>query len=106
MNCFTRIKLALTEDNPTIKPYFEERWAELVDSKSIPIFASLKIIEGIHERWVHLLNSLSEEELNKTFIHPASQQEFKIKETIVHYAWHCNHHLAHITQLKIKNNWQ
>ncbi|MCC6180237.1 MAG: putative metal-dependent hydrolase [Bacteroidia bacterium] len=105
MNSFIRIKLALTEKVPIIKPYFEERWAELSDSKSISLSASLKILEGVHERWVHLLKSLSEAELNKTFIHPASQKEFSIKETIVLYSWHCKHHLGHITQLKAAKNW-
>lgn len=105
MNSLIRVKLALTEDKPTIKPYMEERWAELIDSKVFPIDASLKIIEGVHARWVFLLNNLSETELNKMFIHPASGKEIKISESIANYSWHCNHHLAHITNLKTLNGW-
>lgn len=105
MNSFIRVKLALTEESPTIKPYFEDRWAELADSKSISISASLKIIEGVHQRWVFLLNNLTEVELNKLFIHPQSSKEIKIIESIALYSWHCNHHLAQIINLKTSKGW-
>ena len=105
MNSLTRLKLALTEDRPTIKPYFEERWAELADSKNMPIEPSLKMIEGIHERWTVLLNNLSEGDYSKIFIHPEHGKEFRVDENIGVYAWHCNHHLAHITETKKSNNW-
>ena len=106
MNSLSRLKLTLTEDNPTIKPYFEERWAKLADSKNLPIEPSLKMIEGIHERWTVLLNNLSESDYSKTFIHPEHGKEFRIDENIGVYAWHCNHHLAHITETKKSNNWK
>ncbi|CAN1543975.1 metal-dependent hydrolase [Flavobacteriaceae bacterium] len=106
MNSLTRLKLTLTEDKPTIKPYFEERWAELADSKNLPIEPSLKMIEGIHERWTVLLNNLSESDYSKIFIHPEHGKEFRIDENIGIYAWHCNHHLAHITETKKSNNWK
>lgn len=106
MNSLTRLKLALTEDQPIIKPYFEERWAELADSKNLPIGPSLKMIEGIHERWTVLLNHLSESDYSKLFIHPEHGKEFRIDENIGVYAWHCNHHLAHITETKKRNNWK
>jgi hypothetical protein len=105
MNSFTRFKLALTEEQPIIKPYFEERWAELNDSKKIPIAPSLKIIEGIHERWTALIRSLSEEEKTRTFIHPEHGKTFQLDEVIGFYAWHSNHHLAHITTMKKRNMW-
>jgi hypothetical protein len=105
MNSFTRFKLALTEEQPIIKPYFEERWAELTDSKKIPIAPSLKIIEGIHERWTALIRSLSEEEKTRTFIHPEHGKTFQLDEVIGFYAWHSNHHLAHITTMKKRNMW-
>ena len=105
MNSLTRLKLALTENQPTIKPYFEERWAELIDTKNMPIQPSLKMIEGIHERWTVLLNNLSESDYSKIFIHPEHGKEFRIDENIGLYAWHCNHHLAHITHTKERNNW-
>jgi hypothetical protein len=105
MNSLIRFKLALTEDQPTIKPYYEDRWAELIDTKSMPVLPSLKIIEGIHERWVMLLNNLTDEQYGRTFIHPEHGKTFRIDENIGLYAWHCNHHLAHITETKKRNNW-
>jgi hypothetical protein len=105
LNSLTRFKLALTEDNPTIKPYFEDRWAELADSKTMPIEASLKMIEGIHERWTVLLTSLSALELARTFFHPESNKQYRLDENIGIYAWHCNHHLAHIINLKNTKKW-
>lgn len=104
MNSFTRFKLALTEDQPTIKPYFEDKWAVLIDSKNMPIAPSLKIIEGIHERWTILLNNLTDEQLSKTFIHPESQKHIRLDENVGIYAWHGNHHLAHITEAKKRNS--
>ena len=106
MNSLTRFKLTLTEDKPTIKPYYEERWAELADSKHMPIEPSLKMIEGIHERWSVLLNKLLESDYSKIFIHPEHGKEFRIDENMGIYAWHCNHHLAHITETKKRNNWK
>ncbi|HEY4628092.1 MAG TPA: putative metal-dependent hydrolase [Flavobacterium sp.] len=106
MNSFTRLKLTLTEDKPTIKPYFEELWAELNDSKNMPIESSLKMLEGIHTRWSHLLNTLIEDDYGKMFIHPEHGKTFRIDENIGIYAWHCNHHLAHITETKKTNNWK
>ena len=106
MNSLTRFKLALTEDQPTIKPYYEERWAELLDSKNMPIAPSLKMLEGIHERWTVLLNHLTEEQNARIFIHPEHGKTFRIDENIGVYAWHCNHHLAHITETKKRNNWK
>lgn len=102
-NAYIRFKLALTEDHPTIKAYKQDLWAGLRDSK-LPLESSLKIIEGIHCRWVHLLKSLSPEELKRELIHPESGTvvlEFMIGD----YAWHSRHHLAHITALKKRNNW-
>lgn len=105
MNSFIRFKLALTEDAPTIKPYYEDRWATLDDSIYMPVHSSLNILEGIHERWVVLLNGLTSENYKRVFIHPEHGKTFSIVENIAMYAWHCNHHLAHITNTKIKNNW-
>jgi hypothetical protein len=106
MNSLIRLKHALTEDKPTIKPYYEDRWAELPDSKNMQIEPSLKMIEGIHERWTVLLNNLLESDYSKIFIHPEHGKEFRIDENIGVYAWHCNHHLAHITETKKRNNWK
>lgn len=98
MNSFIRFKLALTEDVPTIKPYEEQLWAELADGNSNDISASIQIIEGVHTRWVLLLKSLSSTELKRQFFHPANLKISSLEETIGVYAWHCNHHLAHIEQ--------
>ncbi len=106
MNSLIRLKLALTEEQPTIKPYFEELWAELDDTKKMSIQPSLKIIEGIHERWTVLLNNLPNEHFSKTFIHPEEGKKIRIDEYIGMYAWHCNHHLAHITETKKRHNWK
>lgn len=105
MNSLTRFKLALTEDKPVIKPYFEERWAELSDSKSIDIQPALLMLKGIHARWSVLLNSLTAEDLKKSFVHPEHGKEFRLDENLGIYAWHCNHHLAHITTLKKSKGW-
>lgn len=106
MNSLTRLKLCLTEDLPTIKPYFEERWAELFDAKNMPIQSSLKMLEGIHERWTVLLNHLTADQLKRIFIHPEHGKTFSVEENIGIYAWHCNHHLAHITETKKRQNWK
>lgn len=100
MNSVMRFKLALTEDTPTIKPYHENLWAELSDSKGFPIESALKILEGLHERWVHLLKGLSEQDLERQFIHPESNALISIKTNIGIYAWHCEHHLAHVKNAK------
>ncbi len=97
-NSFIRFKLALTEDLPTIKPYDEAKWAELIDGNDDEILASLKIIEGIHYKWVLLMNSLDKVQLKKQFRHPESQKIYSLDEVIALYSWHCNHHLAHIEQ--------
>jgi hypothetical protein len=100
MNSFIRFKLTLTEDTPTIKPYFENLWAELPDSKNFPIESSLEILKGLHERWVNLMENLSEIELEKEFLHPESKERISLKTNIGIYAWHCEHHLAHIVNAK------
>ena len=96
MNSLIRFKLALTEQRPVIKPYLEDLWAELSDTKVIPVKSSLMILEGLHERWVYLLNSLSNEDLERQFEHPETGELISLKMNIGIYAWHCEHHLAHI----------
>lgn len=103
-NSFIRFKLVLTEEVPTIKPYEEQQWAELVDGNSDVILPSIQIIQGVHVRWVLLMKSLGEKELNRQYFHPANQKISSLKETIGVYAWHCNHHLAHIKQALFYKN--
>lgn len=100
INSFIRFKLALTEEKPTIKPYNEAMWAELIDTKEMPIDSSLAIIKGIHQRWVVLLKNLSIKDLQRTFIHPETKREISLQTNIGIYAWHCQHHLNHIVNAK------
>ena len=102
---YNRFKWALTEDKPVIKAYFEDRWAELFDAKTAPIQMSLNHIKAIHFKLVYFLKGLSEEDLNKSFIHPETNNEVVLKKNIGIYAWHSNHHYAHIENLLKKNNW-
>lgn len=105
MNSFIRFKLTLTEETPTIKPYFEDKWAELPDTLSSPIEDSIKILEGLHSRWVTLLKSFTLHDWTKEFIHPEHGKKVSIGENIGIYAWHCNHHMAHI-RLALENKTQ
>ncbi len=104
-NSYTRFKWALTEDKPTIKAYYEERWAELFDSKSAPIKLSLNSLKALHTKWIYFLKGLNNEQLNKKFIHPNGNEEVRLKENIGIYAWHCEHHYAHIENLLLRKNW-
>ncbi|MFZ5553283.1 MAG: YfiT family bacillithiol transferase [Bacteroidota bacterium] len=100
MNAFIRFKLALTEDHPTVKPYDENKWSELLDTKiGLPDF-SVKIIEGLHHRWVLVLQSMSSSDYKKTFYHPENKNTVSLDECLAQYAWHAEHHLAHIIQAK------
>ena len=104
-NSYTRMKLAMTEDNPTIKPYLEARWAELEDGKNTPVELGLNLLELLHKRWLIFLRSLTEKDLQRTFFHPDNKRSQTIAQTIDLYAWHCRHHLAHITELKKRIQW-
>jgi uncharacterized damage-inducible protein DinB len=105
INSYVRFKLALTEDNPTIKPYMEECWAELPEAKVAPIEVSLDLLEAVHKRWVLMLRNISAEQWKRTFFHPESKRENKLDEVLAMYAWHGIHHLAHITELKKRMGW-
>lgn len=105
VNSYIRFKWTLTEDIPTIKAYFEDRWAEIFDTKEAPIELSLQFINAVHQKWVYLLKGLTDNDLNKTFIHPESGDVVSLKKNIGIYAWHCNHHYAHIEHLLKRKNW-
>lgn len=104
LNSYLRFKLALTEDDPTIKPYFEDRWAELSDTKSTPVEVSLVLLESLHDRWVRLLRSLTPEQWQRTFRHP-ELGSMTLEKTLALYAWHGKHHVAHITELRKRMAW-
>lgn len=104
INSFCRFKLALTEDEaPTIRPYYEDRWAELADSEQ-PVDVSLKIIEGVHSRWKSLLDSMTDEDFRREFIHPETGA-WKLENVLALYAWHSQHHTAHITKTRERHGW-
>ena len=103
MNGYGRFKLALTENEPTIKPYDEARWAELPDSK-LPIDISLAIIENLHTRWVTILRALTPADLARKFTHPEAGK-LSLDDYLQEYAWHGRHHVAHITSLRDRNGW-
>jgi hypothetical protein len=105
MNAYVRMKLALTEDVPTIKPYDEARWAELSDSKT-PIEPSLAILENLHKRWVLLLKSLTTSDWSRKYGHPEWSKPMSLDDTLALYAWHGKHHVAHITTLRERNSWK
>lgn len=105
-NSYTRFKWALTENSPVIKAYYEDRWAELFDSKTAPIQLSLDSLTALHAKWVYFLKGLTETDLNQVFIHPDGNEKVGLKENIGIYAWHCNHHYAHIEQLMIREEWK
>ncbi len=104
MNAYIRFKLSLTEDTPTIKPYLQALWAELPDSKA-PINLSLPILVGVHKRWLLILRSMKHDDFEKKMFHPEHNKELILKNVTALYAWHCNHHLAHITELKKRMGW-
>jgi hypothetical protein len=104
MNAYVRSKLALTEDEPTIKPYAEGRWAVLADSTTTPIEVSLMLLESLHTRWTRLLGSLAAPDWKRTLRHP-EVGVMNLEKLLALYAWHGRHHVAHITGLRERNGW-
>jgi uncharacterized damage-inducible protein DinB len=102
-NAFIRVKLALTEDWPTVKPYDEAAWAKLADSRE-PIDGSMNIFSALHVRWLALLDSMSEADFQKGFIHPVLGRQ-TLETSVALYAWHARHHTAHITSLRAREGW-
>lgn len=104
LNAYVRFKLALTEDEPTIKPYAEDRWAKLADTQATPVEVSLALLDSLHDRWVRLLRSLQPEDWKRTFRHPELGL-VPLEKNLALYAWHGQHHMAHITSLRERNGW-
>lgn len=100
MNALIRLKLSLCEDKPIIKSYPEQLFAELADSKTEPIESSLQIINGVHKRLTSVLIAMTEIDFNKSYLHPQYQKQFFMFDFLGLYAWHCQHHLAHIKLAK------
>jgi uncharacterized damage-inducible protein DinB len=104
LNAYVRFKLALTEDDPTIKPYAEDKWAQLADTAATPVEVSLTLLDSLHTRWVLLLRSLKEDDWKRTFRHP-EMGPMPLEKNLALYAWHGRHHVAHITCLRERNGW-
>lgn len=104
MNAYIRFKLALTEEEPTIKPYEQQLWADLEDTKSTPIEVSLTMLDSLHDRWVRLLQSLTPKDWKLTFRHPELGL-VSLEKNLALYAWHGRHHTAHISALREREHW-
>ena len=104
MNSYIRFKFALTEHEPTVKPYDEAIWANLIDARTAPVEPSLILLEGLHYRWVLLLRALSDADVRRKFTHP-ELGVVEIDKYISLYAWHSKHHVAHITSLRKSKGW-
>lgn len=104
LNSYIRFKWALTEDEPTVKTYYEDRWAELPDSKNTPIQVSLTMLDSLHQRWTNLLKSFQAEDWKKTLRHP-ELGVMTLDKMLALYAWHGKHHVAHIRALRERMGW-
>ena len=104
MNAYVRFKLALTEDEPTIKPYDEARWAELPDTRGTPIETSLLLLEQLHDRWVRLLRAMSADDFARRLRHPEMGVQ-RLDQVLALYDWHGRHHVSHVTSLRERMGW-
>jgi uncharacterized damage-inducible protein DinB len=105
LNAYVRFRLALTEDEPAIRPYYEDRWAELEDARTAPVEVSLALLESLHGRWVLLLRSLTDKDFARAFKHP-ELGVVSLDKNISMYAWHGRHHTAQITSLRERRGWK
>lgn len=105
MNSYVRFRLAMTETEPTIKPYFEDRWAELDDARTAPVEVSLALLDALHSRWLLLLRALKPEDWRRTFRHP-ERGVVSLEATAGLYAWHGKHHVAQIAALRDRMGWR
>jgi hypothetical protein len=104
LNGFIRVKLALTEDNPTIKPYDENSWAPLADMR-LPVAISLGLLDGLHSRWVAIYGAMAADQFARTFFHPEFGESLTLDRHVQLYGWHGRHHVAHITELRRRQGW-
>lgn len=104
MNGFIRLKLALTELAPTIKPYDENAWSSLPDMQ-LPIAVSLQLLQALHTRWVAVYQGMTSDQFVRSFVHPEHGMEMTLDYHLQNYAWHSHHHLAHITELRRREGW-
>lgn len=104
LNAYVRLKLALTEDNPTIRPYDEAEWAKLADARETPVETSLTLLDTLHKRWMTLWRAMSDGDFKRPLIHPDHGQK-DLDWLLQMYGWHSRHHVAHITSLRERNGW-
>jgi uncharacterized damage-inducible protein DinB len=105
MNAYMRLKHALTEESPTIKPYDEDAWSKLADARDTPVETSLALLAALHQRWVGLLRTLQDDDFRRTFRHPEHPGSVTIDWLVALYAWHGRHHTAHITSARERMKW-
>ena len=105
MNAYIRIKLALTEDTPTIKPYAENLWAELPDVQAVPVNVSITLIHALHRRWIEIFKNMTQADFVKCYFHPEQNRKVPLWEALAMYAWHGEHHFEQINRLRQRRNW-
>lgn len=105
VNAYCRFKLGLTEDNPTIRPYMQEQWAQLSDTRNLPVNISITLLHALHIRWHELLINITNEQFNRTVFHPEHQKEMTLWYLLGMYSWHSKHHTAHVTNLRERMKW-
>lgn len=105
INAYIRFRLGLTEDNPTIKPYEEKEWAKLNDVQTLPINVSLTLLHALHQRWYATIKDLSEDQWERTVVHPEHKKQMSLWFLLGMYAWHGKHHVKHITALRERKGW-
>jgi hypothetical protein len=106
LNAYTRFKLALTEDTPTIRPYEEARWAELPDTAGTPLGVSLMLLEALHRRWVVLLKAMTDQDWRREFYHPEQEKTVRLDRALATYAWHGKHHVMHVVTTRERMGWR
>ncbi len=105
INAYVRFKLGLTELNPAIKPYDQDAWSKLPDTKNLPVNISLTLLHSLHARWYQLMYDMTDEQWQRTVYHPERQQTLSLWNLLKSYSWHSRHHTAHITSLRERMKW-
>jgi uncharacterized damage-inducible protein DinB len=106
MNAYVRFKLGLTENNPVIKPYDQDAWANLADTKKLPVNISITLLHALHARWCGLMEEMDETQWQRTVYHPERELKISLWDLLKSYAWHGKHHTAHILRLRERMNWK
>lgn len=106
MVAYTRLKLALTEENPTVTPYKEDRWGETPEVETVPVNVSITLLHALHRRWTGLLRALPESDWKRTFYHPERQRSIPIWELVDFYCWHSRHHATQMQELRERQGWR